>query len=306
MSFLKKFPQAPATLQASYITVAVVLVLVFAKAVAVIFSGSAAVLAALIDSLSDVALSLMTLISLRVSMKPADEDHRYGHGKVEGITALLQAACLAGGGVFLIMESITRLMKPNLITDHMFTMFLMGVAVVLSGGLSWVQRRAAQKSDSLALEADSLHYSSDVWINLSVFMVVFLDYLGSMPVWFDPVCAIIVAGLMCRAAWNITMKSMSMLMDQQLPDDIKSRIIAIIRSHQSVLGFHDLRATQTGMRKFIAFDIEVDPSMLLWSAHEISRDLEQAIIREFPESEVMIHIDPFGDIKDSRHDDLAG
>ncbi len=298
---IKSFVGQSLALSSSAVTVAIVIVLVFAKTVAVAYSGSAAVLSSLIDSLSDVGLSLMTLIAVRWSLKPADDDHRYGHGKVEGIAALLQAAFLIGGGSFLLLEALGRFLNPSSIHNHIFTLFLMGLSILLSILIAFVQKKGAKESGSLAIEADALHYSSDVAINATVFAVVLIDYLGWAASWVDPLCALFVAGIMARAAMAIAEKSFAMLMDKELPQEMRSRLIAIIRSHPEVLGLHDLRTTQSGTKYMIAFDIELDPSILLWSAHEITRSVEKAILAEFEGAEIMIHVDPYGDTEDSRH-----
>lgn len=303
--FESEFEKNPA-ISASTITVAIVIVLVFAKSIALAYSGSAAVLSALIDSLEDIALSLMTLFAVRLSHKPADEDHRSGHGKVEGLTALLQGGALIGGASFLVLESVGRLISPVPITNHLFTMFLMGISVMLCVVISIVQKLAVKKTGSLAIEADSAHYSSDIAINGAVFVVVTADYFGFGGRWLDPLCAMGVAALMVLTAKTIAGKSVSMLMDRELPDNIRSKLIAMIRSHPEVLGLHDLRATQSGSKYMIFFDIELDPSMLLWSAHEISRSIETTILQEFPNAEIMIHIDPYGDPDDSRHHKTEG
>lgn len=295
-----KFENHPG-ITGSAITIAAVIVMVFAKAIATAYSGSAAVLSALIDSLSDIGLSVMTLIAISWSLKPADDDHRFGHGKIEGIAALLQAAFLVGGGSFLLLESLDRFIHPQPITNHLFTIMLMAVSVILSGVISAIQKLGAKKSGSLAQEADSLHYSSDIIINGAVLIVVLVDYLGWVAPWLDPLCALGVAGIMANAAFKIAEKSFAMLMDKELPGDKRSRIIAIIKSHPEVLGLHDLRTTQSGTKYMISFDIELDPSMLLWSAHEITRVIENAILIEFENAEIMIHVDPYGDKQDSRH-----
>ena len=119
--------------------------------------------------------------------------------------------------------------------------------------------------------------------------------------WLDPLCALAVAGLMANAAYKIAAKSFDMLMDKELSTEIRSKIIAITRSHPEVMGLHDLRTIQSGTRYLISLDIELDPSMLLWSAHEITREIEKAILAEYPQSEIMIHVDPYGDTEDSRH-----
>ncbi len=285
----------------SMMTVAMVIVLVFTKSAALWVSGSAAVLSALIDSLSDVGLSAMTLISVKWSAKPADDDHRHGHGKVEGIAALLQASMLLGGGAFLILEAMGRFIHPVHMEWHLFTLALMAVSVFLSLVIARVQKIGAEHSNSLAVEADSLHYGADVIINGSVFLIVLVDYMGIAGSWIDPLCAIGVAGIMARAAYQIAIKAFGMLLDKELSEDIRSRIIAKIKSHPEVLGLHDLRTTQSGMRQFISFDIELAPQLLLSDAHDIGRNIEDSLLLDFPNAEIMIHIDPAGDTRDSRH-----
>lgn len=300
---LEKFKNNPAV-TSSTITVILVLTLVVVKSIALYLSGSAAVLSALIDSLSDIGLSLMTLISVQWAMKPADDNHRHGHGKVEGIAALIQAMMLAGGGMFLVLESFGRFLHPVEMTGHVWTMIFMAVSVLLSAVIAKVQKAGADHSESLAVEADSLHYSSDILINGSVLIVVFADYMGFLGNWLDPLSAIGVAAIMARTAYKIVLNAFGMLLDQELPDDLRHQIIAKIKSHPSVLGMHDLRTTRSGTKTFISFDIELESELSLSVAHDISREVECAILLDFPNSEIMIHIDPAGDLQDSRHRDL--
>ncbi len=297
---LSKFKENPAK-TSSTITVTLVLLLVVIKAVGVYASGSAAVLSALIDSLSDIGLSLMTLITVQWSMKPADENHRHGHGKVEGVAALIQAVMLAGGGLFLVSESLGRFITPVQMTNHIVTMILMLASVVISIGIAKLQQAGAKHSDSLAVESDSLHYSSDVLINGSVFLVVVADYFQLFGNWLDPVSAMGVAAIMAKTAYNIVINAFGMLLDEELSETLRHQIIAKIKSHRDVLGLHDLRTHKSGMKTFISFDIELDGTLSLSAAHDISRQIEESILLDFPKSEIMIHIDPAGDILDSRH-----
>jgi ferrous-iron efflux pump FieF len=293
--------QPEKALLASQITVGMVIVLVFAKTIAYIYSGSAAVLSTLIDSVSDIGLSMMTFLSIRWSLKPADEDHRFGHGKIEGVAALLQAAFLVGAGSFLFLEAAGRFLSPSHMTHHVFTMMLMGFSTLVSWVMTLVQRHNLKKSGSLALEADYAHYSSDILINGSAFVVILLDYLEIIPVWFDPLAALIVAGLLARAAYGIALRSFDMLMDRDLGPDVRKKIMGVITAHPEVLSAHDLRTSQSGMKIFISFDIDVDPNILLWSAHEIGQAVERDLLKEFPNAEIMIHIDPSGAPEDARH-----
>lgn len=300
-------PHSPHDLKADHLlltssfTVATVIILVFAKTVAYVYSGSAAVLSSLIDSLSDVGLSLMTLLSIRWSLKPADDNHRHGHGKIEGVAALLQSAFLVGAASFLIFEVMSRMLNPQAMHAHLFTMMLMGFSALLSLLLVFVQKRSLAKNRSLALEADHVHYSSDVWINGSTFAVVLLDYLKIFPGIIDLICALAVAGLLLRSAYQIALKAFDMLMDRELSPDIRAKIEQTVLAHPEVQGMHDLRTHQSGLKMFISFDVEVDPNMLMWSAHEIARAVEHDLLRLFPNAEILIHLDPAGDTHDTRH-----
>ena len=304
---MNKVPSSPRftahekALLASGVTIGVVVVLIFAKTLGYLYSGSASVLASLVDSLSDAALSVLTWLSIHYSLKPADDDHRQGHGKIEGVSALFQAAVLAGSGVFLALEASRRFLRPEPVDDQLFAIAMMGIAVVASLALSLFQKRILRDAPSLALKADSAHYSTDVFLNGSVMIVLFLSWKGWAPFWADPLCAIIVAFLLCRTALHIAMPAVDMLMDRELPEGQRQRIAAIITAHPEVIGFHDLRTHQSGMRIFVSFDLELDHNLLLWSAHEIARDIENDILKEFPHAEILIHIDPHGDTADSRH-----
>lgn len=294
---------APAkdVLFASSFTVGTIIVMVCAKTVAYVYSDSAAVLSSLTDSLSDVGLSLMTLFSLRLSLKPADANHRQGHGKIEGVAALLQAAILIGSSVFLGLEAFNRLLNPQAMHAHLFTLMLLGFSTLLTIIMVFVQRRTLKHKPSLALEADHAHYSSDIWINLAAVAVVAGDYMQVAPPWLDCVCTFFIASLLAHSASGIGKKAIDMLMDRELSPEIRARIIAIAQGTPDVLGIHDLRTNQSGFKMFFSFDMEVDPNMLLWSAHEIARAVEHNLVAEFPNAEILIHLDPAGDTADTRH-----
>lgn len=292
-------------LLASSITVGTVISLVFAKTIAYIFSDSTAVLSSLIDSISDIGMSLMTWISIRWSLKPADEDHRHGHGKIEGVAALLQSAVLMGAATFLLFSALGRFLQPQPIEQHLYTIFLMTLSAGASLFLTFVQRKANKESGSLALEADQAHYSTDVWMNGVVILVILADFANLAPLWLDPACTIMIAGLFAYTAYGIALKAIDMLMDREVEPEIRERILKIICSPSEVKGVHDLRCTRSGMKMFVSFDMEVDSNLLLWTAHEIAQEAEYRILKEFPNAEILIHLDPEGDTADSRHGEVV-
>lgn len=283
-------------------SVAIVLILVVIKTWAYWLSGSISVLASLTDSIVDAMVSLMSLMAIRHSLKPADASHRSGHGKVEGLAALVQSAFIAGAGVFLLLESLHSLFKPERIVPDKdpVVIVVMVVSLILSVVLVAIQGRLLRKAPSLAIKADRAHYSSDIVINSGAIAVLALQFSAGMA-WVDPLFALLVALWMFRTAYTIVAQSVDMLLDRELSDDVRAEIIKIVRRHPRVHDLHDLRTSMSGMRMLVSLDIEVDPDISLAEAHSIAKAVESDILDKFPNAEVMIHEDPIGDTDDSRH-----
>jgi ferrous-iron efflux pump FieF len=287
-------------LLASFWAVGTVSVLILIKSYAYYVSGSAAMLGTLIDSVVDAAVSLMMLFAVRLSLKPADEKHRHGHGKVEGIAALLQGGFLAGAGLFLVFEAFSRLEDSRNLSHHKEGIIVACIAVILSFILIWVQRFCLKRAPSLAIEADYAHYKTDVFLNGSVIAALLFDYYGG-PKWLDPAFALLIALYFMITAVRITSKSVDMLMDKELPDSVRDKITLIVEQNKNVRGMHDLRTRMSGMNMHISFDVELDPDLTLQEAHDIVRVLDHAILDAYPNAEIIIHMDPEGDTADPRH-----
>lgn len=285
---------------ASAWAIGTVTILILIKGYAYWQSDSVAVLATFTDSLTDAAISLMMLVALRYSLRPADRDHRHGHGKMEGIAALFQGAFLAAAGLFLVFEAIGRFADPVVPTDHMLGITVALIAVVLSFILVRVQKYCLSRAPSLAIEADQAHYSTDILLNGSVIVSLLVSY-NNGPVWVDPACAILIAVYYAIAARKIALNSVDMLMDKELPIAVRNKIKEIITRHPDILGYHDLRTRKSGMVIHITMDVEIDPELTLHHAHEIIRALEHDLIDAYPYAEIIIHADPYGDPHDTRH-----
>lgn len=285
---------------AAYAAISIVFLLICVKAGAYYMSGSISILSSLTDSIVDSLVSVAALMSIYYSHRPADEDHRWGHGKMEAVSALFQSAMIVGGGAFLVFESINRITDPEPVQQHMLGIAVMVVSIVLSVILVRIQRKALDVHDSLAVEADSAHYGSDIIVNVGVIAVLAASAYGA-PLWIDPFFALAVAVFMAYLARGIARKAMDVLLDRELPDDDRNKIIGIIESHSEVKGWHDLRTRKNGAITVIAFDMEADGDLTLRAAHKIAKDIEHGILEFFPLSEVFIHIDPDDDLDDARH-----
>jgi len=288
------------SLFAAYWALGTVLILVVIKTAAYYLSGSAALLGSLTDTLGDGVISLITLASIRISLMPADKDHRFGHGKVEGFSAMLQASFLIGASVFLVFESGRRLLRPEAIEHHFLGIAVSVVAVILSIILVRVQQRAIEKTQSLALEADQRHYMNDVLINGAVIVGLTFHYFTGM-IWADSLLGFVIALYIGWTGYEVGQKAADMLMDREIEEEKRDLIHSIVENFKGVYGMHDLRTRRSGMSIIISFDIELDPDQSLRDAHAITREIEFALLEEFPNAEILIHKDPKGDTYDTRH-----
>ena len=233
-----------ASIIAGYSAIAISVTLIVIKAFAYHMSGSLGVLSSLTDSVLDSIISVIALASVYYASRPADLDHRWGHGKMEAISALFQAVMIAGGGVFLIVEALGRLSHPQEMQNFGVGMLVMVISITLSALLVWIQRKSLAESNSLAIEADSLHYSSDILINTGALVVIFLTMHGA-PFWVDVLFTFAVAVFMGKMAYDIAGKSLDMLLDKELSEEQRVQIIKIIEDHSQVVDWHDLRTRLT-------------------------------------------------------------
>ena len=282
---------------ASLLAVAVALFLIVIKAFAWAISGSVALLGSLMDSLLDFSISLMNFFVVRHAMIPADAEHRFGHGKAEAMAAFVQGMVIAGSAGFLLYESIHAFIYPRAIEHSDTGIVVMGVSIVVTMGLIFVQRRVVADTGSLAISADSTHYLGDLYMNLGVIGALVLAG-GFGWTYADPILGIFVVGVLLHSAYEVFSKAKDQLMDHELPDDQRQRIRTRILSHPDVQGMHDLRTRKSGTSTFIQCHVELSGNLTLYRAHDISDEVEQLVLEECPDGEVIIHLDPYADQKE--------
>jgi ferrous-iron efflux pump FieF len=278
---------------ASYASVTVAFILIVAKTSAWLATDSIAVLSSLIDSFLDALASIVTLIAIHHSLQPADREHRFGHGKVEALAALAQSAFIVGSAVLLLFEAGARSLDPQEITRGDIAIYVMLFSIALTFTLVLIQRWAIRKSGSVAINADSLHYTGDLLMNAAVIVAILLvTKLGWTMA--DPVFGAGIAAYIIWSAYRIVRKSLDMLMDRELSDDEREKIRAITLTHKAVESVHDLRTRQSGLTYFIQLHLEMDGDMKLHDAHEIADEVELSLMEAYPGSEIIIHQDPAG------------
>lgn len=278
---------------ATYASVATAATLIVVKLVAWGMTGSVALLSTLIDSILDAAASVLNLLAVRHALQPADREHRFGHGKAEPLAGLGQAAFIAGSAIFLVIEAAGRLHSPVAVERGEVGIAVMVFSIVVTFLLVRFQKYVVTHTESVAITADSLHYTGDVLINGSVIVSLLLAMTLGWQL-ADPLFAIAIAGYLIFSAWKIVRKSLGLLMDRELPDADRRRIKAICADHPQVRDMHDLRTRSAGPAAFIQLHLEMDPQLTLKDAHAIADEVEAAILDAYPNAEVIIHQDPAG------------
>ncbi|HEY1432176.1 MAG TPA: cation diffusion facilitator family transporter [Stellaceae bacterium] len=278
---------------ATYASVAIAALLIAVKFVAWLETGSVALLSSLVDSLLDIAASLVNLVAVRHAMTPADREHRFGHGKAEPLAVLGQSAFITGSAMLLLAEAARRLIWPLPIENAPAGVAVMIFSIAVTIGLVLYQRHVVHRTGSIAISADELHYRSDVVLNLSVIAALVLGSVLDMPI-LDPLFGAAIGIWIVYSAVRLARLSLFQLMDHELPDDEREKIRAIAQSHPEVVAAHDLRTRVAGPTAFIQIHIEMDGGMSLLRAHEISDEVEAILRAAYPHAEVIIHQDPEG------------
>lgn len=271
----------------------VALVLLLVKAWAWSATGSVAVLSSVADSLLDLAAALITFFAIRYALVPPDREHRFGHGKSEALAALVQVLLIAGSAAFVASEAVGRLLAPSPVQAPQIGIAVMVFSILLTLALLALQRFAIARTGSLALRADAAHYRSDLLTNGAVAAGLLVSLLPGWG-WADPVIGLAIALFIVHSAYGLLRPALNVLLDRELPDDFRKRLIALARAHERVLGVHDVRTRHSGTQRFVQLHLELDPAMPLAAAHEIADAVEARIREALGPMEILIHLDPAG------------
>ncbi len=270
--------------------VAVAISLILIKLYAWQKSGSVALQATLADSVLDALASLINYFAVKHSLKPADHDHRFGHGKIEALAGLGQSVVISISALFIFKEAIGRFFNPQPIYHLDISIWVLAISILATIVLVRYQKYVVSKTHSTAVAADATHYQGDLLINLSVLSSLLCFHWFQVS-YVDP---IIGSGIACYIIWSafqIFRASLDILMDKELCDEIRNSIMSIVHSHPEVKGLHDLRTRSTGIQSFFQLHLELEGEISLAEAHRIAHEVESLIKKEYPSSEVIIHQD---------------
>ena len=271
-------------------SVAVACTLIVAKAIAWWFSGSVSMLAGLTDSALDGVTSMLNLLAVHYALRPADDDHRYGHGKAESLAGMAQALFIGGSAVLIAFQAYQRLQTPEPLGAPWLSIGVIVFSLLLTAALLMLQHRVIKQTGSNAVRADSLHYRSDLLLNGCILIALVLAGMGfaQLDAWFG----LGIAAYIFWSAIQIARESFSVLMDEELPTDVSQHMLELACSVPGVLGAHDLRTRISGNHWFVQLHLELPGELTLSVAHGISDQAAAAIHKSYPKAEVLVHADP--------------
>ena len=271
-------------------SVAVALILIVLKATVWISTGSVSLLAGLIDSLMDAAASIINLFAVGYALKPADKEHRFGHGKAEALAGLAQSAFITGSAVLVLLQGVNRLLNPEPLDTAWAGVAVMVFSIAATLGLLAIQKHVIARTNSTAVGADSLHYRSDLLLNLSIIIALLLAHFGIKQA--DALFGLGIALFIGYGAVRIGLDAIQILMDHELPDEVRAEALRIARSVPDVIDVHDLRTRQSGQHWFMQLHLELPATLTLADAHERGEQARLAIMARYPQADVLVHKDP--------------
>ena len=285
--------------RAALISVASNTFLVLSKLAIGLFSGSVSIISEAIHSGVDLVASAIAYVAVANSSKPADREHRFGHGKYENISGMAEAVLIFAAAGWIIIEAAHKLLNPQPITSMGLGVMVMGVSSVVNIGVSRMLFSVGKRTDSVALVADAWHLLTDVYTSAGVMAGLLIIWLGHtfLPgvnlYWIDPAAAIIVAGLIIKAAYSLTMESAKDLLDHRLPENEENEILKKLSELRPQLkSFKNLQTRKAGHVRFITIDAVVEGLMPVSQAHDITDLMTEKIVEVFPEAMITVHIEP--------------
>ena len=271
-------------------SLAVASILIVTKGIAWWLSGSISLLAGLTDSALDGVASFLNLLAVHYALRPADDDHRYGHGKAEALSGIAQALFIATSAALIAYQAVERILHPEPLGAPGLGIAVMVLSIVLTVALLILQHKVIRETGSTAIRADSLHYRSDLLLNGSILLALILALFGWQQL--DAYFGLAIAVYILWSAVQIARETVSVLMDQELPPDVSQRMLDMACSVPGVLGAHDIRTRISGNHWFVQLHLELPGHLTLSVAHALCDRAADAIQEEFPKAEVLVHADP--------------
>ena len=282
---------------AAFASIAMALSLAVLKGWAVWQTGSTAMLGSLADTALDFVASVVTLAGVWIAAHPADEEHRFGHGKAEALAAMVQVILIVLSATGIAFRAGLRLLEGGRTQAAEQGIAVSAIAIVATLALLAWQRHVIRQTGSLAIRTDNVHSQADLLRNLAVIAALAIDaWLGFAQA--DPLFGLAIAGWLVWGAWRASRAAVDNLMDREWPEEKRLRFVERAALHPELSKLHDLRTRTSGNRDFVQFHVDLPPEMTVAEAHAIIERVEEDLCRAFPRMDLQIHIDPEGHVDD--------
>ena len=284
---------AALTRRITTVSVATALILTAIKAAAWLAGGSVALLASLADSGLDLVASLITFYAVRYAAAPPDAEHRFGHGKAEAFSSLVQAGLVFASAALVGREAIGRMVAPQPVHQAGWGVAVMAVSVVLTGVLIAAQNRVLKQTRSVAVSGDRAHYASDLASNAAALVGLGIVGLTGL-VLFDAIAGLVVTAILLWSAVGVFREAANQLMDHELPPGDRARIVELLTADPRLTDVHQLRTRASGPYVHMQMHVDLDPQLSLEAAHQVLVAGERRVLEEYPSADIIIHADPRG------------
>ncbi|HEY3798246.1 MAG TPA: cation diffusion facilitator family transporter [Caulobacteraceae bacterium] len=284
---------AKLTRRITSLSVATASALTTLKAAVWLASGSVSILASLADSSLDLLAALGTFFAVRYAVVPPDAEHRYGHGKAEAFASLVQAGLVFASAALVGQAAVSHLLAPSPLAHDDWAIAVMAVSTVLTFALITAQNRVLARARSVAVTGDRAHYMADLASNIAALIALGLALLVR---WngFDAVGGLVVVAVLLWGAVSVFRQASNELMDHELPDEARARIVELMRQDARLLGVHQLRTRASGPIIHMQMHADLDPELSLDAAHQVLVEAENRLLEAFPSADIIIHPDPMG------------
>ena len=281
--------------RSSLITITVVTFLIIIKLIAYFYTGSIIILSVMADSIFDLIISLTSLILVRISLRQNTAEYRFGYGKAEALSAFIEGIIILFISISILVLAFQKYQQPDSYMEHAnIAIGVMLMSLISTFFLVRYQTTVMKETNSISIESEKLHYMSDLLTNfaalIGIILVASFNFTKA-----DPIIAGLISIYLMYTTFEIFKKSVAVLIDREIDDDLKKEVFEIVQSHNKVLGFHDVRTRQSGSSKgkfFMQMHIEVSEHVTLNESHNIADQVEDSILEKFPDSVILLHVDP--------------
>lgn len=290
---LSREESAALTRRITALSVATALLLTVLKAVVWIAGGSVSVLASLADSGLDLIAAFGSFVAVRYAAAPPDAEHRFGHGKAEAFASLVQAGLVFASAALIAQEAIRHFIEPSRLEHQLWGVAVMAASTVLTLLLVAAQTGVLKRTRSVAVSGDRAHYVADIVSNVAALVAIGASAVFAVG-WFDAVGGLVVAAVLLAGAVGVFRQASDELMDRELPNEARARIVSLMTEDRRLTGVHQLRTRAAGPTVHIQMHADLDPELSLEDAHHVVVEAENRVLEAFPNADIIIHADPRG------------